>query len=110
LSVVAIGASPTIDALRLLGFEIFKVPEKIGKTEEDEIMSKILESKVALIEGEIYANLSERLGRTLSYLKEPPLLVVIPSSEKASTHRLEELYGKLSMAVGVRLKWVKKEE
>jgi vacuolar-type H+-ATPase subunit F/Vma7 len=105
LSVIAIGASPSIDALRLLGFEIFKVAGKPSKTEEDEILSKILESKVALIEGEIYVIIADRLRQAMGYLKEPPLLVVIPSLEKTATHRLEELYSKLSMAVGVRLRW-----
>lgn len=109
LSVVAIGASETIDPLRLLGFEVVKVSEKPSREEEEAILSKILESKLVMVESEIYDLVSERLSEVLSVMKEPPLVVVVPSSSKASTGRLEELYNKLSMAVGVRLKWVKKE-
>ncbi|AKG38832.1 hypothetical protein MA03_05520 [Infirmifilum uzonense] len=109
MSVVAIGATETIDPLRLLGFEVIKVSEKPSQEEEEAIISKILESKVAMIEGEIYALISNRLSEVMAVMKEPPLLVVVPSSSKASTHRLEELYNKLSLAVGVRLKWVKRE-
>ncbi|MHB9303261.1 V-type ATP synthase subunit F [Thermofilum pendens] len=110
MSVVVIGSSPTVDSLRLLGFEVVRVPEKLGKAEEDEVVAKILESRVALVESEVYASVAERLRQVMSFVKEPPLLVVIPSSEKASTRRLEELYNKLSMALGVRLRWAKKEE
>lgn len=109
MSVVAIGASETIDPLRLLGFEIVKVNGKPSPDEIEAIVAKILENRVALVEGEIYSYVKDRLSQVMSVMKEPPLVVVIPSSEKASTNRLEELYNKLSLAVGVRLKWVKKE-
>ncbi|MEZ0345188.1 MAG: hypothetical protein ABWK01_01380, partial [Infirmifilum sp.] len=98
-----------IDPLRLLGFEVIKVSDNPSETEEEMILSKILESKVAVIEGEIYLNVKDRLSQLTAVMREPPLVVVVPSSSKTSTHRLEELYNKLSLAIGVRLKWVKKE-
>ncbi|QOJ79533.1 hypothetical protein IG193_03485 [Infirmifilum lucidum] len=109
MSVVAIGATETVDPLRLLGFEIVKVSGKPSPDEIEAIVSKILENRVALVEGEIYSYVKDRLSQVMAVMKEPPLVVVIPSSEEVSTNRLEELYNKLSLAVGVRLKWVKKE-
>ncbi len=109
MSAVAIGASPTIDSMMLLGFKVIKVPEKLGETLQEEVLSAVLESKVVVIEEPVYAQVSDRLSKLFSYVKEPPLLVVVPSHEQPSTHRLEELYQKLSYAVGVRLKWVKRE-
>uniref|UniRef100_A0A7C4B9X3 V-type ATP synthase subunit F n=1 Tax=Thermofilum pendens TaxID=2269 RepID=A0A7C4B9X3_THEPE len=109
MSVVAIGATPTIDSMMLLGFKVIKVPEKLGETTQDEVLSVVLESKVVVIEEPVYAQISDRLGKLLSYVKEPPLLVIVPSHKQPSTRRLEELYQKLSYAVGVRLRWVRRE-
>jgi len=108
VSIVAIGATETVDPLRLLGFEVIKVSKKPNAEEVESIVAKILENRVALLEGEIYSAVRERLNQVTSIMKEPPLVVVIPSSDKASTNRLEELYSRLSLAVGVRLKWVTK--
>jgi len=109
VSVVAIGATPAIDSMLLLGFKVIKVPERLGESTQEEIVSALLESKVAVVEEPIYAQISEKLGRLLPYVKEPPLLVVVPSHEQLSTRRLEELYQRLSYAVGVRLKWMRRE-
>lgn len=110
MSVVAIGATPTIDSMRLLGFEVIMVPEKLPDTMEEEVISKIVESKVVVIEELVYSQISGKLRKFLSLLREPPLLVIVPSMKQPSTYRLEELYQLLSYAVGVRLKWAKKEE
>lgn len=109
LSVTAIGSTETVEPLRLLGFDVIRVHGGLSQEDVEMIVSKILESRVALVENEIYSTVKDRLRQVLPLVKEPPLLVVIPSSEKASTGRLEELYNMLSLAVGVRLKWVKKE-
>jgi len=110
LSVVAIGSTPTIDALRLLGFEVVKVPEKLREGEDEELVAKIFESRVVVIEEPVYSQVSGKVHRLMQLVKEPPLLVVVPSMRHPSTRRLEELYQLLSRAVGVRLRWVKKEE
>ncbi len=107
MSVVAIGSSPAIDSLKLLGFKIYKVRGKIDKEAEAEILSKILESKAVVLEGEIYATLRSKIKELVEAAAEPPLLVVVPSTEKSETYRLEELYNLISLAVGVQLKWKK---
>ncbi len=107
MSVIAIGSSPAIDSLKLLGFKVFKVRGKIDKEAETEIMSKILESRAVVLEGEIYAALRDKIRELVEAAAEPPLLVVVPSSEKSETYRLEELYNMISLAVGVQLKWKK---
>ncbi len=107
MSIIAIGSSPGIDSLRLLGFDVVKVPEKVSKETEDEILSSVLGSKAVLIEGEIYRTLRKRLKEILSVIQEPPLIVVIPGSGKGETYRLEELYNMISLAIGVQLKWKK---
>lgn len=110
MSVIAIGATPTIDAMRLLGFEVLMVPEKLPESVQEEVISKVVENRVVIIEEPIYAQVGEKLRKLFSILREPPLLVVVPSMKQPSTRRLEELYQLLSYAVGVRLKWAKKEE
>lgn len=110
MSAVAVGATPTIDSMRLLGFEVVRVPEKLPETLESEVISKIVESKVVVIEEPVYSQISDKLRKFLPVLREPPLLVIVPSMKQPSTRRLEELYRLLSQAVGVRLRWVKKEE
>jgi len=109
VSVVAIGATPTIDSMMLLGFKVIKVPERLSEALQEEVLSTVLGSKVVVIEEPVYAQIGERLDKILPYVKEPPLLVVVPSHRQPSTRRLEELYQKLSYAIGVRLKWVKRE-
>ncbi|MEM0494920.1 MAG: V-type ATP synthase subunit F [Thermofilum sp.] len=110
LSVVAIGSTPTIDSMRLLGFEVVMVPEKLSESVEEEVISKVVESRVVIIEEPVYSQVSGKLRRLFTFLREPPLLVVVPSMKQPSTRRLEELYQLLSYAVGVRLRWAKKEE
>lgn len=110
MSVIAVGSTPTIDSLRLLGFEVVRVPEKLREEEIEELVARIMESRVVVIEEPVHSQVSGKLHRLLSLVKEPPLLVVVPSMRQLSTRRLEELYQLLSRAVGVRLRWVKREE
>lgn len=105
MSIIAIGSSPGIESLRLLGFDVIKVPEKLSKETEDEVLAKVLGSKAVFVEGEIYASIRKRLKEIISVIQEPPLIVVIPGSEKGETYRLEELYNMISLAIGVQLKW-----
>lgn len=107
MSIIAVGSSPRIDSLMLLGFDVVKVPEKMSKEVEDEVLSRILGSKAVFIEGEIYRALSKRMKEILSVVQEPPLIVVVPGSGRGETYRLEELYNMISLAVGVQLKWRK---
>ncbi len=107
MSIVAIGSSPAIDSLKLLGFKVYKVRKRLDKDAESEVLEKILESRAVILEGEIYAALRDKLKQILEAAAEPPLIVVVPSSEKSETYRLEELYNMISLAVGVQLKWKK---
>lgn len=98
---VAIGRSKHLKALEVLGFDVNILPDTY--TSED-VLSKILSAKVALIEEDVYRSVKNRLRRVSEGQRYPPLIVVVPSEKSEVTHRLKDLYELLSRAVGVKLK------
>ncbi len=104
---MAIGTSAAVEVLEVLGFSVVKVPKILPRYYVEDIMGKILESKIAILEEEIYLQLREKLGQVLRMIRRPPMVIVVPSFEKPETGRLEELHNVVSLAVGVQLKWKK---
>ena len=105
MSLLAIGSSLELDALSTLGFEVMKISKILSEDEREEILGRVVTSKLVIIEEEIYKQLKDRLRDLLKILHSPPLIVVVPTLEKNKTYRLEELHDIISHAVGVRLKW-----
>ena len=98
---VAVGKNEHLRALEVLGFDVNILPSEYSI---EEVLSKILGARVALVEEDVYRSIESRLRRVSEGQKYPPLIVVIPSEGSEATHRLKDLYELLSRAVGVKLK------
>jgi len=60
---------------------------------------------IIIIDEDVSEMISEFKAKMLKDLREPPIIVVIPSFRKPKGLRLSQLYSLISKAVGVKLKW-----
>jgi len=107
LTIVAIGSDISIESLKILGARILLVKDIENKDELAQIYSTILDSRAVIIEEELYKVVSSDLENILSTMSRPPLLIVVPNFKKPETDRLKELHERISLAIGVKLKWSK---
>jgi len=106
LNIIAVGKGHAVESLKLLGFDVCKVRE-LSEDEAMKVCEKALEAKAIVIEEEVYKAFKHKINLVTSGMKNPPVLIVVPSIETRETSRLKELYSLLSQAVGVKLRWMK---
>jgi len=105
LSIVAIGSDIGIEALKIIGAKILIISDVRDEEELSKIYGSVIESKAVIIESSLYEALRSDLENIISTLPSPPLIVVVPSFAMRETSRLRELHERVSLAVGVKLKW-----
>ncbi len=107
MSIAVYATSRGLDCLRMVGAD-FHLLEGVEERElKRAVVGGLERYEVLLIEEELYERVKGAIRLKMEELKKPPLIVVIPSIQKPRTRRLNELYKLLSVAVGVRLRWVK---
>ena len=107
LTIVAIGSDASVESLKILGVKILLVKDIKDKDELAKMYNTILNSRAVIIEEELYKVVSSDLENILSTMSRPPLLIVVPNFKKPETDRLKELHKRISLAIGVKLKWSK---
>jgi len=90
-------------------FSLVGVDYKIIEKHEDTklILEEILRKgyKIVLVDEELAGDVYKVRERVFKDLKEPPLIVIMPSLSGIKSTRLEYLKDLVSKAVGARLKW-----
>jgi len=105
LSIVAIGSDIGIETLKIIGAKILTITDVRDEEELSKVYGSVINSKAVLIEDNLYRVLKADLENIISSLPSPPLIIVVPSFTVHETSRLREIHNKVSLAVGVKLKW-----
>ncbi len=105
LTITAIGSNISIEALKMIGAKILVLSDVRSEEEISKLYASIVDSKAVIIENEVYELVKSDLENIFQTLRTPPLLIIVPSLHTLETSRLKELHQKISLAVGVQLKW-----
>ncbi len=102
MGIAAIGEDASIEVYSLIGADVLFI-SKFDDTTLHKILELLMKHKIVIIEEAVY----KKLSMLLKERSHKNIFIIVPTLKKEETNRLESLNKKLSLAMGVELKWVR---
>jgi len=104
MSLVVISTNECAKIFELIGAKCSVV--KNQREAETAFMEALtVHPSIIMVDEEVSEMISEFKERLFKDLREPPVIVIMPSFAKSRGSRLSQLYDLIGRAVGVKLRW-----